>query len=223
MLGIDMLFPDSHVTGCDASIRAEHKDNGMGPGQHADGQFGFRAKGVQARSIKNAQAALEQGVANADLGITPGRYQHITGIIAIVFQHGLVEAQLPGLFRAHALDPGNFCQHFAHDVRIALVELMPNPLFRLLAQLLQRQIACAGFDREQKQIVLVGAAIKKQLGRTHGGAPGLGWQHALAVFREKQGVDQLRLATGVFTNKSDGQLILNEQLQSVTNTGADVF
>ena len=99
VLGVDMLLPDGHIAGGHTGVGAEHKDDGMGPGQHADGQFRLGAQGVQARCVENAQAALEQRVADADLGITPGRHEDVAGVVAVVLQHILVEAQFPGFIR----------------------------------------------------------------------------------------------------------------------------
>ena len=39
VLSVDMLLPDGHIAGGHTGVGAEHKDDGMGPGQHADGQF----------------------------------------------------------------------------------------------------------------------------------------------------------------------------------------
>ena len=223
VLGVDVLVPDRHIAGGYAGIGTEHKDNGVGPGQHADGQLRLGTQGVQARGIENAQAAFEQRMANADLGVTPGRYQYVAGVAAVVLQHVLVEPELAGLLGRYALGAGYLGQHFAHYFGVVLVQVVPDPVLRLLAQLLQGEFAGAGFDRQQQQVILVGAAVVEQLGGAHGGAARLGRQHALAIAGEEQGIDQLGLATGVFPGKGNGQLIFNEQLQAITDSGADVY
>jgi hypothetical protein len=45
----------------------------------------------------------------------------------------------------------------------------------------------------------------------------------VAVIREKEGIDKLGFATGIFTDKRNGQLVFNQQLQAIPDAGADVI
>ena len=146
VFGVYMVLPDGQVAGGHAGVGTQHEDHRVGAGQHADSQLRFGAQGVQSWRIENAQATLEQRMSDTDLGIPPGRYQYLTGVVAVVLQHVFVKAQLAGFLWQHALYPRHFRQHLPHDLRIALVQLVFNPALRLLAQLLQGQLPGAGFD-----------------------------------------------------------------------------
>ena len=222
VLGVDVLFPDGHVAGSHTGVGTQHKDHRMGAGQHADRQLRLGAKSIQARRIEDPQAALEQGVADADLCVPPGRYKYIARVVAIILEHAFVEAECASLLRWHTLDAGNLGKHLPHDLRVALIQLMFDPAFRLLAQLLQGQFAVSGLDGKQEQVVFIGAAIEEQLRGAHGRAPRLRREHALAILGEEQGVDQFGFTAGVFADKRNGQFILNEQLQPVAYAGADI-
>jgi len=60
---------------------------------------------------------------------------------------------------------------------------------------------------------MVGIIVIKHLGRTHGRAPGRGWQETSPEFCEKDGVDQLCLAAGELCHKGDGQSVPAQRRQ----------
>ncbi len=77
----------------------------------------------------------------------------------------------------------------------------------------------ARFDGQQADVGPLRARVEIQLGGAHGGASGLGRQHALAELREEQAVDQLGLAAGELTDEGQGDVVGAQNLQGAIELG----
>src|SRR5690606_40458000 len=98
-----------------------------------------------------------------------------------------------------------------------------NPVFPVVAEFGQALFRGAAFNRQQAQVVGLALLVIKQLGGAHGGAPGLGGELPLAEIGKEQGVDELGLATGVFANKGNGQVVVPQQDQAAVEVALQVL
>ena len=150
--------------------------------------------------------------------MAPGWHQY-DARLAGAFQHVRVEAQLNGLLHRHRLGLGHLGKGLDHVVRIAEVQGDIHPVPGNALELRHAGFGRAGLDRQQADIGVFRARVEKQLGGAHGGAPGLGRQHALAVFGEEQAVDQLGLAARILADKGQGDVVGAQQLEGALQLG----
>ena len=150
--------------------------------------------------------------------MAPGRHQH-DARLAGAFQHVRVEAQLNGLLHRHRLGLGHLGKGLDHVVRVAEVQGDIHPVPGNTLELRHAGFGRAGLDRQQTDIGVFRARVEKQLGGAHGGAPGLGRQHALAVFGEEQAVDQLGLAARILADKGQGDVVGAQQFEGALQLG----
>ena len=143
---------------------------------------------------------------DADEGMAPGRDADQAGVIDLL-QLFWIETQLHGSGGFHLARLGDLGQQGGHGIRVAVIQGETLPGLGRLAPGAQAALVQTAVDGQQLQIGAVGPGVEKDLGGAHGGAPGLGRQHALAVVGEEEGVDQLGLAAGELTGEGQGDAI----------------
>ena len=201
-----MLLPHGHVAGSYTGIGRQQKDDCLSARQHRQSQLRLAAEGVQAGGVEDAQALAQQWMVEVDHGVTPGRHQHFAGLIG-AFQHVRVKAQSNRLFDRHGFGARDLDKGLNHVVRVAEVQWDIYPVPRNTFELRHAGLGHAGLDGQQANIGAFRAWVEEQLGGAHGGASGLGWQHALAVGGEEQAVDQFGLAARELADKSQGDVV----------------
>ena len=90
-----------------------------------------------------------------------------------------------------------------------------HPLLRNLAETGNAGAGHAGFDGQQADVAVGGAAIVEQLCGAHGGAACARGQDSRAIVAEKQGVDEFGFAAGEFPHKGDGDFVFFQGLQGL--------
>ena len=132
-----------------------------------------------------------------------------------------MEAELDRLFHRQRLGLGDLGEGLGHALRVAGVQRNVHPVARHALELGDAGVGQARLDRQQADVAVLGARIVEQLGGAHGGAPGVGRQHALAVAGEEQAVDQLGLATRELADEGQGDVVRAQLAQGAFELGLD--
>ncbi len=214
----DVLLPDRHVAGGNAGVGGQQEDDRLGARQHRQGQLGLAAQRVEAGRIEDAQTLAQQRMVEVDHGMAPGRHQHLAGLAGRL-QHVRQEAELDRLLHRHRLGLGHLGEGQGHVVRVARVERDIYPVPRDALELRHAGVGHARLDGQQADVGTLRARVEEQLGGAHGGAPGVRWQHALAVLGEEQAVDQLGLAAGELADEGQGDVVGAQQLEGALQAG----
>ena len=209
-MAMHVFLPDFHIRARHPGIGRQQIHHRMRIGNHRQREFRLGAQRVEPGRIEYRQPGLQQRMRVIDHGIAPGRHLHgAVGAQQVTFAgvFAVPQPEFDGIHRRHRFGLGEFFQAFLQLPRIARVEQHPAPLDRHVLQARQRFAAAARFDRQQAQAGhVIGAG--EQLGRAHGGAPGVGRQQALTVVGEEQGVDEFGLAARKLGDEGHHQLVL---------------
>ena len=105
----------------------------------------------------------------------------------------LEQAEFGGLAFADQLVLGQHLQGVDQCIGVIQIQGDAVPAFGGVAEAGQGLFLAAGFDRQKTQLGWR-LEVAEDLGRTHGGAAGIGRKESLPLIGEKQRIDELGLA-----------------------------
>ena len=203
--GADMVAPDLDVAARDARVGRQNKQHRMRIRDQVQGQFRFRADGVQAGRIEDDQALFQQRMGEVDDGVAPHGNFHL----AVFVQHGgsvrvvgVVQAVARRFFHADFFRQADLADGFLHVAARIDVQGQDGPGGGQVAVVAGRQVLRARLDGQQADRWRPGGVVQ-QLGGAHGGAARARGQDALAIAGKEDGVDQLGFAARKFRHEGD--------------------
>ena len=208
----DMVAPDGEIRLGDAGVGGEDEQYGVGAGQQGQGQFRFRADGIEAWCVQDDQPLLEKRMREVDHGVTPTGDLHLPLGIRLQAAIGAIadgKAERLGGLGGNALDFADAAQGFGHALRRTVREGEIPPCLGYAAQVGDAGPLGPCFDRQQGDARRL-ALVPGYLGRTHRGASRRGWQDTATPIGEEKGIDQFGLAPRELGDESDDELVLGE-------------
>ena len=192
----NVALPDLDVAARHPRVGRQHEQHGVRIGNQVQRQLRLRPDGIQPRGVDDHQPQLQQRVRNVDDGVPPGRNLHLPRRDRAPYRLGIVvQPQLARLLGGHQQRLAHRIEGLAQRGHIGHVHRDEAPVVVLRTQIGQRHRQQPRVDGQQPHAHRQPRVVL-QLGRTHRGPARRRRNHPLAVLREEDRIDQLRLATG---------------------------
>ena len=222
-IALHILLPDVEVGFGDTGIHRQKEQYGVRTRNQGQRQFGLGAERVQARSIEDDQALLQQRMRIVDQRMAPARDLDFAPVFHYYggrHEIGLVEQpEQPGLLHRYRFDLGEAGHRRCHVVLRCQIEPDLHPFDRLVLQCCDALVAFARFDRQQLDVWLFGSVVEN-LGRAHGRAADIGGQQALLEIGKKHRVDQFGLAAREFREEGENHAVVAQALDQIVDAQA---
>ena len=220
----DDVPPDVEVAARDAGVGREHEQHRVRARNERQRQFRLRPDRVQARRVEDHEAPLQQRMREVDDRVAPLRdLDHAArvdgdGLVGIF---GIEQPVAARLLDGHPDRLGDHPERAEHSVRRTRVDRKHLPLVGKPLEVGRGSGPAARLDR-QRAYARRQRRVVQQFGRAHRRAPRGRRQHALAVLREEDRVDQFGLAAGELGDEGDDELVLGEAIEREIEAPPDV-